>query len=70
MPRFTREYLPNNVSGTVAWGKLTDAIRAGNTSVEVLARVVNGEAKWELRSWDGIRTDESNSAGASENTDH
>jgi hypothetical protein len=70
MARFIREQLPSNVSATSAWRKITNAIRAGNKSVEVLALFVNGEEKWELRYWDGIRGDRSNAAGASENQDY
>lgn len=69
MARFTREFLDNNVPGGVAWSRITDLIRDGAKSVEVLSRMIDGENKWELRAWEGIRKDGSNAAKASPNTD-
>lgn len=70
MARFTRVFLPSDVSPTEAWRLITEAIKNGNKSVEVLSRVIDAEEKWELRSWDGVRKDKSNSASASPNTDY
>jgi len=70
MARFTREFLDNDVPGDDAWRKITDALKSGNKSVEVLARVIDGEDKWELRYWNSIREDRSNSGRASPNKDY
>ena len=70
MARFTREFLDNDVPAGTAWGKITDAIKSGHKSVEVRSRVVNGEDKWELRYWNAIREDKSNSGRASPNKDY
>ncbi len=70
MAQFTRELLPNNVPAGVAWQKITAALKAGNKSVEILSRVIDGEDKWELRYWDAMRADRSNSARSSPTTDY
>ena len=69
MARFTREFLPNDIPPDDAWKKITDALKRGVKSVEVLSRVVEGKDVWELRYWDGVRGDRSNSAQASEGKD-
>lgn len=66
MARFTQQLLDNTVSPKKAWEKITDALKNGNKSVEVLSRVINGKNKWELRSWNGKRSDGSNSKRASQ----
>lgn len=70
MARFTREFLPNNVSAEDAWDKIAGALKGGTKSVEVLSRVVEGKDTWELRYWDGLRANKSNAAGASPNKDY
>ena len=70
MARFTPTQLPDDVSASVAWLAITDALKAGNKSIEVLSRVVEGEDVWEVRAWDSIRQDRSNSARASSETDY
>ncbi|MGI9458013.1 MAG: hypothetical protein ACR2NU_15720 [Aeoliella sp.] len=70
MAQFTREQLVNTVDPDEAWGVITDALKSGFKSVEVLSRVVDGDDVWEVRVWDGIRADRSNSARASSQADY
>lgn len=70
MARFTKQHLHNGVSGAAAWKVITDALRAGGKSVEVRVRFIEGENRWEVRLWDGVRQDGSNAAAASENKDY
>lgn len=72
MAYFLSERLENDVSSSTAWTKVTDAIKAGNQSVEVILRRVDGKNVWELRAWDDIRgaTPRSNAKNASPNTDY
>lgn len=67
MARFTPEFLNNTVLPNKAWKKITEALKNGNKSVEVLSRVINGENKWELRRWNEKRNDDSNLKQASKN---
>ena len=70
MARFTPEFLNNTVLPNKAWKKITDALKNGNKSVEVLSRVINGKNKWELRCWNGKRNDGSNSKQSSKNRNY
>ena len=70
MARFTRELLVNDVAPGEAWRQITEALKSGSKSVEVLSRVIDGEDRWELRFWDGMRDDRSNAASASPNHDY
>ena len=65
MAQFTQQLLDNTVSSSKAWEKITNALKNGNKSVEVLSRVIDGNNKWELRCWNGKRNDGSNSKRAS-----
>lgn len=44
------ETLPNNVSSSLAWGKITGKLRNGFALVEVRAKVMDGQSVWELSS--------------------
>ena len=70
MARFTSELLDNDVAPSTAWQKITNALKGGSKSVEVLSRVVDGKDKWEVRYWDGMRKDRSNSAQAAKDKDY
>lgn len=70
MASFTRVFFNNDESGSVMWRHITDYLRDGAKSVEVLSRVVDGKPKWELRVWDGVRADGSNGSTASPNKEY
>ena len=70
MARFIREYFDNDVPGDEMWKHITDYIKDGSKSVEILSRVIKGEKKWEQRAWDGVRKNGSNAADASPNMDY
>ena len=62
MADFTRELLDNDVSSDEAWRRITEHIKNGAKSVEVLRRTIDGTRRWELRIWRGVRDDGSNAA--------
>lgn len=72
MAYFMREQLENSVTASKAWRQITEALKAGNQSVEIVQRRVDGEEVWELRAWDEIRgsTAGSNAKNANPDTDY
>lgn len=70
MARFDSETHPNGVSAGVAWQRITDLIRDGAQTVEIVERSVGGAQVWEIRAWDGIRADRSNARNAPPGSDY
>lgn len=72
MAYFLKEQLENEVTAAKAWRQITEAIKAGNQSVEIVQRRVDGKEVWELRAWDDIRgtTAGSNAKNASGDIDY
>ena len=64
-----QDTLSTTVPAGKAWASVTDAIKAGATSVEIVERSVAGEDVYEIRAWVGRRHDGSNKKSFPPDTD-